>query len=185
MHSLLKAPNKHALNINRPIFHSVACFVWFFGGFLSVTWGGGGGGVACSSGSCRVFARWRNRWEKLARGGWIPVRKEGDSRAWPPTCPPHTSPSLSLRPPRSLVPPPLQPSSLFFSLICLSCRPVLHLPPLLSCSSSFLFSLRGGFGHQSTCIRAFRAFTLVGIYVMGRVWEGAREAGSTANPSPR
>lgn len=41
---------------------------------LSGLWGGG---VACSSsGSGRVVARRRNRWEKLARGGWIPVRKK-------------------------------------------------------------------------------------------------------------
>lgn len=52
----------------------------FFGEFiyfwrvLSVMWGGQRDGV--QQWELQSFAQWRNRWEKLARGGWIPVKKK-------------------------------------------------------------------------------------------------------------
>lgn len=86
------------------------------------------------------FARRRNRWEKLARGGWIPVKKkvraERDRQHVR-----HTLLPLSLRPPHSLASLSLQPFSLFSPLILPS--PILK-SPLLS-----------PFSHQIANIRVF------------------------------
>lgn len=57
----LKVPNKQALNIQIPDSKpNVRTPV----------------GVGVQQWDLQSFAQWRNRWEKVAKGGWIPVKKK-------------------------------------------------------------------------------------------------------------
>lgn len=108
------------------------------------------------------FARRRNRWEKLARGGWIPVKKkvraERDRQHVR-----HTLLPLSLRPPHSLASLSLQPFSLFASH-----SPISYFK--ISPSVSFQSSDREHPGVRTPPC------------VIGRVWAGVREVEFAATP---
>lgn len=108
---LQMTPSKQALNINRRV--SKHFFWWiylFLEGFVSNV--GRTAGRRAAVGAAE-FCSVEEQMGETRQGRMNSGQKEGDSRAWPPTCPPHTSPSLS--PPHSLqfLPPP--PSVQFVS----------------------------------------------------------------------
>lgn len=166
--------HKDAVNINSPVWkHNVRKAV----------------GVGVQQWELQSFAQWRNRWEKLARGGWIPVKKKVTAER----------DRQHVR--HILLPLCLTPSFLFhcnlslllfsqfaslpvhFSILLL---PNLTLLSLFSYFPSF-YSLYPGvygvFSHQTTNIRVLRGFSLVHMW-----WEGfgrrhrVRQADYAANP---
>ncbi len=73
--------------------------VWFerfsvFRWVLSVTWRSSSGGV--QPWELQSFCSVEEQMGETRQGRMNSGQKEGDSRAWPPTCPPHTSPSVLL-----------------------------------------------------------------------------------------
>lgn len=168
--------NKHALNINSPISKPCLVFFWWV---LSAVWGRRWGGV--QQWELQSFCSVQEQMGETRQGRMNSGQKEGDSRAWPPTCPPHTFPLCLLLTPSFLFQRSLSPF-----LICLSiflsvffykhsfCLPLISPSPPLFRSSSFSFlclAVYGGFSHQIRHIHPGVQSLYTRSHVMGIVWE--------------